>query len=235
MKQKLHKLGISAMVLSMLTTGVGFASDVHIVSKGDTLWSIARKHKSSVSEIEKANGINSNKPLKLGAKLTIPGKDNSPKKEAVKKRSERLAKNFRTAALRTTSTQPTSNTGSNSSAIIKTALSYRGVRYVRGGTSRSGFDCSGFTRHVYLKYGVNLPHSSRAQASCGQPVSRGELKAGDLVFFNTRGGGISHVGLFIGKGQFIHAATTGRGVVVSALSEAYYSSRYVGARRIKKS
>lgn len=119
------------------------------------------------------------------------------------------------------------------SSLIRIAMACRGTHYVRGGTSRGGFDCSGFTRYVYAKYGVALPHSSAAQAGRGTAVSRGELKPGDLVFFQTYRRGISHVGIYIGNGNFVHAASRGRGVTVDALDSAYYASRYRGARRVE--
>jgi len=117
--------------------------------------------------------------------------------------------------------------------IIRSALACRGARYRRGGTSRGGFDCSGFTRYIYAKHGVKLPHSSAAQASMGKPVSKSELKPGDLVFFTTYRRGISHVGIYVGNGQFVHAATYGRGVRVDSLNNSYYGPRYRGARRVK--
>jgi cell wall-associated NlpC family hydrolase len=117
--------------------------------------------------------------------------------------------------------------------LVRTALRLRGSRYRFGGVSRRGFDCSGFTRYVYSKYGISLPHSSAAQAHVGRPVSRGELKAGDLVFFATRGRRIGHVGIYIGNNQIVHAATYGRGVRTDSLSSGYYSGRYRCARRVK--
>lgn len=119
------------------------------------------------------------------------------------------------------------------SKLVQTALACRGIRYSRGGTSRGGFDCSGFTRYVFAKYGVSLPHSSAAQARMGTPVPRSELRPGDLVFFQTNRRGISHVGIYIGDNRFVHAATHRRGVTVDSLSSSYYASRYRGARRVK--
>jgi peptidoglycan endopeptidase LytF len=118
-------------------------------------------------------------------------------------------------------------------SLIQTALACRGSRYRRGGTSRGGFDCSGFTRYVFAKYGVSLPHSSAAQARLGVAVSRDSLKSGDLVFFQTYRRGISHVGIYVGSDRFVHAATYGRGVRVDSLSSGYYTSRYRCARRVK--
>ncbi len=117
--------------------------------------------------------------------------------------------------------------------LIHTALSCRGLRYRYGGTSRGGFDCSGFTRYVFAKYGVSLPHSSKAQARMGTHVSRNDLQPGDLVFFHTYRPGISHVGIHIGDGKFVHAARRGRGVRTDSLNSGYYSSRYRGARRVR--
>jgi cell wall-associated NlpC family hydrolase len=120
------------------------------------------------------------------------------------------------------------------SGVIDTAFAHQGIRYRSGGTtSRSGFDCSGFTRYVYGKSGVRLPHSSRSQYGVGKLVSKSRLRSGDLVFFRTNGRGISHVGIYIGNGKFIHASNHSRGVTVDSIHSAYYSKRYVGARRVK--
>ncbi|MEC0093390.1 C40 family peptidase [Paenibacillus macquariensis] len=106
-----------------------------------------------------------------------------------------------------------------------------GVTYKTGGTTTNGFDCSGFTRYVFLKLGVNLPRQSGSQYNMGTAVSKSQLRPGDLVFFNTLGKGVSHVGISVGNGKFAHASTS-RGVIVSSLSESYYAKRYVGAKRV---
>jgi len=104
-------------------------------------------------------------------------------------------------------------------------MEYLGCPYVWGGESPSGFDCSGFVMYVYKKVGVRLPHSSRLQYGCGQPVSRSELRPGDLVFFYSP---ISHVGIYIGDGQMIHAAGTGKNVRINDV----WTNSYHGACRI---
>lgn len=121
---------------------------------------------------------------------------------------------------------------SSSGSIVGTAQNYLGVPYVWGGTSPSGFDCSGFTQYVFRQCGYSINRTAAAQYSNGSYVSYDSLQAGDLVFFaNTySASGITHVGIYIGGGEFIHAANGG--VKISSLSESYYSSRYYGARRI---
>jgi cell wall-associated NlpC family hydrolase len=118
--------------------------------------------------------------------------------------------------------------------MIGTALSYRGTRYVYGGTtSRGGFDCSGFTRYIFSKYGISLPRTSVEQSRIGVPVSRGQLKPGDLLFFSTIRAGVSHVGIYAGNGMMVHAANPRRGVTTDSINSPYYAKRFVGARRVK--
>ena len=99
--------------------------------------------------------------------------------------------------------------------------------YQWGGASPSGFDCSGLVMYVFAQIGVSLPHSSYAQFGMGSPVSLSQLQPGDLVFF----AGASHVGIYIGGGQFIHAPHTGDVVKISSLT-GWYSSEFIGGRRI---
>jgi peptidoglycan DL-endopeptidase CwlO len=111
--------------------------------------------------------------------------------------------------------------------VVGIAMQYLGVPYVWGGSSPRGFDCSGFVMYVFAQIGVSLPHSSYAMFGMGTPVSISQLQPGDLVFFT----GASHMGIYIGGGQFIHAPHTGDVVKISSLS-GYYSSNFAGGRRI---
>ncbi len=116
--------------------------------------------------------------------------------------------------------------------IVGTAKRFIGVPYRWGGTSSyKGFDCSGLTMVVYQLNGLKLPRSSRGQYRAGTPIRRSELSRGDLVFFATSGGRrVSHVGIFVGKGRFIHAPGRGKRIRTDRLTRRYFKARYVGAR-----
>ncbi|MDH6372992.1 cell wall-associated NlpC family hydrolase [Paenibacillus sp. PastF-3] len=107
-----------------------------------------------------------------------------------------------------------------------------GTPYLWGGTTAAGFDCTGFILYILDKFNAgDLPRTSQSQAKVGTPVSKDDLRVGDLVFFNTFGTGISHAGIYVGDDQFAHSSSS-KGVRISRLSESYYRDRYVTARRV---
>ncbi len=118
--------------------------------------------------------------------------------------------------------------------VVEKAMDLLGIRYRRGGsTPETGFDCSGFVTHVFRELGTRLPRSSREISHNGETISKNELQPGDLVFFNTMRRAFSHVGIYLGNNQFVHAPASGGAVRIDDLRERYWGKRYNGARRIQ--
>lgn len=116
--------------------------------------------------------------------------------------------------------------------VTDTASKYLGIPYKYGGTTTSGFDCSGFTSQVFADLGITLNRTSGAQYQQGTAVAKSDLQVGDLLFFNTSGKGVSHVSIYIGDGKMIHSQTN-QGVSYSNVNDPYYwGSRYIGAKRV---
>jgi len=128
----------------------------------------------------------------------------------------------------------TAGTPARDTDMLFHALAAAGADYRRGGKSyQSGFDCSGLVAFVYREaYGLALPHNTQAQSELGDAISRSELQAGDLVFFNTQRRPFSHVGIYLGDGRFIHAPKEGAVVRTENLHARYWATRFDGARRI---
>ena len=116
--------------------------------------------------------------------------------------------------------------------IAATALAFRGVPYRNGGTDPTGFDCSGLVAYVFTRHGRAVPRQTSAQFAVGQAVGRTDLRAGDLVFFSTVAPGASHVGIALDDDEFVHAPSSNGVVRVERLTTTYWSTRFVGARRV---
>ena len=189
----------------------GFASaKSYTVQPGDTLFGIAKANNVSLTRLLMINRL-TGEQVQPGQVLEIPSLAAAPKRGTQSNAS---------------------SVPSNRPSVSRTAYRFIGARYVYGSNGPYSFDCSGFTRYVLGKQGVNLPHSAAQQARMGRFVRRGGLMPGDLVFFNTMGRGVSHVAVYVGDNKVVHATNPHDGVVVSSLSERYWSARYVGARRV---
>lgn len=186
---------------------------------------VAKNTATKKSNVVKAPAKSSKSIVASKNKPTVVAKNNKPaKKNSIVKSSTRVAY-----------MRPSSPTGGGRiNGILSAATSRLGARYRWGSTGRGGtYDCSGFTGAVYAQNGIKLPRVSRDMAQVGKKVSKDELKAGDLVFFHTgRGSRISHVGIYKGNGQFIHASSGKGRVTVSSLNEGYYARRFSTARRV---
>ena len=185
----------------------------YTVKAGDTLTSIAQQHNLDAQKLMQLNGL-ATTTLEVGQALNVGG--------LVSK-----------SAAKATPSQPKSTASTVGSSYIRSAaLRFLGIRYAHGGTGGWGMDCSGYTQAVYRSIGISLPRTAAAQYRSGRSVSRGSLQAGDLMFFNTLGRGVSHVAIYLGNGDFANANSYYGKTMVDNLSNPYWSRRYVGARRV---
>ena len=126
---------------------------------------------------------------------------------------------------------PANRSNSTVRNVLRAAYSVIGTPYVFGGTSPYGFDCSGFTQYAFARAGIYLPRMADSQFYSGHQISMSQLRPGDLIFFSTYEAGASHVGIYVGNGNFIHAGTS-TGVTVSSAFTGYWGARYYGACRV---
>jgi cell wall-associated NlpC family hydrolase len=135
----------------------------------------------------------------------------------------------------TVARQASSYCNADIGSITQNAKQFKGGKYVWGGTRPSGFDCSGYVQYIYNKHGIKLPRTALGQSRTGKTIDKSNLRAGDLLFFLTdknRGIPVTHVGIYLGNGEFIHAASKDRGIIVSPLHHGSYAECFVGAKRI---
>ena len=167
---------------------------------------------------------------------SLPVSSSSSTSSSSSKSATTTNKTSSTAAASTKSSQAVKTSAAVSStskatAIINTAKKYIGVPYVYGGTTPSGFDCSGFVQYAFNKNGISLPRVSRDQYKVGTSVSYKNLRPGDLIFFSlAQNGVVDHVGIYIGNQQFINASSS-KGVTIYTIGP-YWSSHYLGAKRV---
>lgn len=200
-------------------------STTYVVQPGDTVSGIATRLRVSARDIVAANGLPSADRIAIGDQLRIVGGAAGSRGS-----QQTVTRNLPVpSGPSSTARLPAAGDGN----IASLALQYSGSRYVYGGTTPSGFDCSGFVYYVYAKSGKGVSRGIWGQYNAGAHPSRSELQAGDIVFFqNTYMAGLSHNGIYVGNGQFIHASDERSGVKISSLSDSYWSSRWFGATRL---
>src|SRR5450631_4183456 len=221
------------------------------VSKGDTLPRVAKKVGVKIADIRRFNGIKGSR-IKPGQILALTDVSVAEEPQHTTAASNRLQlvnrdllneQEFSDTLAELTdidSERPVDLAKSleeNSASvnkIKKSAYSFLGARYRFGGNSRNALDCSSFTQQVFREQRVKLPRTAREQFFVGNEVMRGDLQKGDLVFFQTYANFPSHVGIYLGNRKMIHASSRDRRVVISSMDTPYYTSRFLGARRIGK-
>jgi cell wall-associated NlpC family hydrolase len=234
---------------SLKKTAVVARQESYKVLKGDSLPRIAKKTGVKMADIRRLNGLKSNR-VKPGLILALVSPapktissplaaKNSDRLQLINKDllneqelTDTLAELTDINSDRPVDLAKSLKAGQADSSLKKSAYSFLGARYRFGGTSRSALDCSSFTQQVFREQSVKLPRTAREQFYVGNEVSRGDLKKGDLVFFQTYASFPSHVGIYLGNRKMIHASSREHRVVISTMDTPYYLSRYLGARRM---
>lgn len=223
MGKRLTQVAGMILGLVLLIPSLAQAAQIHIVQPGDTLWAIATRHGISVEAIVAANHLVNPDALSLGQRLIIPTATvASPPAPLPAALPQPLAL-ARTAI--------PSRGAKWASALLNNAVRLLGIHYRWGGTTPRGFDCSGFINYVLRAVGVEVPRTTYAMWTSGQPVPRDQLQVGDVVFFQTVSPGPSHAGIYIGNNQFIHSSSGFGHVTITSMDYRYYKPRYLGARR----
>jgi len=228
---KTAKAAQSAQPISEPASG-----ETYIVRKGDSLIKIARENQTTAKALKAANGLKSSK-IKAGQKLVIPGSQVAAAAKDAGKPKTKSAINEELAAqyisqLRSENEVSDLESQPTRLRLVEAGFKLLGVRYRRGGSGKTGFDCSGLVKSLFSEFNIDLPRSSREQYKQGEEVDRDKLEVGDLVFFSSGGTRPTHVGIYVGDDKFIHAAVKARKVIVSDLNKIWYTMRYLGARRI---
>lgn len=248
-----RRLWLTAGIVLMLWATSAVADVIYTVQPGDTLSKISQRFSIPMSRLIALNNISNPDVVYVGMSLTLSTDETNDTTSTCAEadqnavmahdavyREEAPLTGYSLAAARarcldgeaTTTAEPVSTTtGGRGNRIVSAARSYAGTPYRWGGLSSRGIDCSGLVVRALAREGKNVPHHAATLYQMGHPVRYEELQPGDLVFFNTNGQGVSHVGIWVGNNKFIHASST-HGQVVVAEMKGYYAERLVGARRL---
>ncbi len=246
---KLYIITIAAMLMfgNVIPSGIAYAAPIlSMDSKGDDVTTLQQKLKSLGYTITMIDGEFGNETkaavekFQHDQKITVTGVVNNATWRALKK--AKPIKSIKDNGNDTNYTDTFNDSRlvpfgkvlinkTQAAALISTAKKYIGVPYIFGGTTPSGFDCSGFLQYVFKQNGIQIPRLADEQYKLGKRANIAELAAGDLVFFTTYEAGASHCGIYLGEGQFLHTSSS-RGVRIDYLDNTYWAPRFIGAKKI---
>lgn len=242
MKRTVLTLMASFMLAASISVAsADAASKTHTVQKGETLYRIATKYNISVDELKRLNSLTSN-TIKTNQKLIVENKATKPKSvssinsttvpKPVEKPAEPSTKPEAIPDAKPEQPKaPAADFTQLMNQVIETAMPLQGIPYVWAGVTPEGFDCSGFIYYVYNKAGVKVPRLDTI-GIFNRSVFIKEPELGDLLFFqNTYRPGISHIGINLGEGKFIHAGD--KGIEIASLESSYWNTRFMGFKRFK--
>lgn len=238
-----------AVILLFMLSGTALASPtLSKNSRGDDVLTLQKKLYLVGYDITEFDGVYGNETERAVSafqrdnKITVTGIVTNVTWRALRKAKEKKGRSLsdiKVTATPVRTDKPTSTapfgrtfiTGTQGNAIVSTAQTFMGVPYVFGGTTPKGFDCSGLVQYVFKMNGVSIPRLADEQYKLGSAVNRTQLTAGDLVFFATDSSGVSHCGIYVGNGNFLHASSS-KGVRIDSLDNVYWKPRFVGARKV---
>ncbi|HEX2950523.1 MAG TPA: NlpC/P60 family protein [Armatimonadota bacterium] len=228
---------LSGMLTLVLFISPVLADVTYTVKAGDSLSKIAHRYSMSLNELMSLNHITNRNKIAVGQVLKVDKTETQPDQQAENNQVSRenterpdrpeTSRSFNPRELAAERARLIQSQGNQ---VVDEARNYLGTPYRWAGLSSRGIDCSGLVVRSMAVLGKDVPHNAAALYQMGNAVSFEDLQPGDLVFFNTLGNGVSHVGIWVGDNQFIHASSS-RGVVVEKM-KGYFSKRLIGARRI---